>query len=220
MTEERINATACFRCLYAPISILCPPTGSLLFLCCIGCFFRPQPSAFQKLDALNVRQFNLQGVNYAVVMSVFAYALPGILLTGYFGWQLVRAPARFRVEAALLLVAGTLLLQLGVISTAPTLPGRTNYLTVLTWLFPTLHAAAWGWKALTGRADERRQRLTNAAMGLFLWYLVPGNILLGADQIDGRQVNLSIVLCFAWYASRRLFHAPPLPEVKTAPHAV
>ena len=190
---------------------LAPRLAACFFFAAAATFFVFDPSAFQKLDALNVLQFNLQGVNYAVVISLFAYALPGTLLTGYFGWQLVWAPARFRVEAVLLLVAGTLLLQLGVISTAPTLPGRTNYLMVLTWLFPTLHGAAWGWKALTGRADERRQRLTNAVMGFFLLYLVPGNILFGADQIDGRQVNLSIVLCFAWYTSSRLFHAPPLP---------
>ena len=156
-------------------------------------------------------------------MSLFAYALPGGLLTGYFGWQLVRVPGRFRVEAGLLLVAGTLLLQLGAISTAPTLPSRTNYLMGRTWLFPTLHGVAWVWNALTGRANERGQRLTYAVMGLFLLYLVPGNILFGADQIDGRQVNLSIVLCFAWYASRRLFQAPPtpvLPEVESTPHSV
>ena len=202
---------------------LAPRLAACFFFAAAATFFVLNPSAFQKLDALNVLQFNLRGVDYAVVMSWFAYALPGTLLTGYFGWQLVRAPARFRVEAVLLLVAGTLLLQLGVLSTAPTLPGRTNYLMGLTWLFPTLHGTAWVWKALTGRADERRQRLANAVMGLFLWYLVPGNILFGADQIDGRQVNLAIVLCFAWYASSRLFHAPlppVLPEVKAAPHSV
>lgn len=202
---------------------LAPRLAACLFFAAATTFFALNQPAFQKLNALNLLQFNLQGVNYAVVMSLFAYALPGALLTGYFGWQLVRAPGRFRVEAVLLLVAGTLLLQLGVISTAPTFPGRTNYLMVLTWLFPTLHGAAWVWNALTGRANERRQRLTNAVMGLFLLYLVPGNILFGAEQIDGRQINLSIVLCFAWYASRRLFQASPtpmLPEVESAPHSV
>ena len=202
---------------------IAPRLASFLFFAAAATFFVLNPSAFQKLDALNVLQFNLQGVSYAVVMSWFAYALPGALLTGYFGWQLIRVPARFRVEAVLLLIAGTLLLQLGVISTSPTLPGRTNYLMGLTWSFPTLHGAAWVWKSLTGRADERRQRLTNALMGLFLLYLVPGNILFGADQIDGRQVNLAIVLCFAWYASSRLFPAPPppvLPEVNPIPQSV
>ena len=202
---------------------LAPRLAACFFFAAAATFFFLNPSAFQKLDALNVLQFNLQGVSYAVVMSLFAYALPGTLLTGYFGWQLVRGVPRFRVEAVLLLVAGTLLLQLGVISTAPTLPGRTNYLMVLTWLFPTLHGATWVWKALTGRADKRRQRLTNAVMGLFLLYLVPGNILFGAAQIDERQINLSIVLCFAWYASSSLYYAPPppvLPEAKAASHSV
>ena len=57
-----------------------------------------------------------------------------------------------------------------------------------------------------------RQRLTNAEMGLFLLYLVPGNTLLGADQLDGRQINLLIVLCFAWYASRAAFFTPHRPR--------
>ena len=162
----------------------------------------------------------MQGVNYAVVISLFAYALPGTLLTGYFGWHLVKAPARFWVEAALLLVAATLLFQLGAISTAPTFPGRTQYLMVLTWLFPTLHGAVWMWRALTGPAGNRRQRLTYAAMGLYLLYHVPGSILFEADEI---QVNLPIVLCFAWYASSRLFPAPTLPvqsAVAAAPYSI
>ena len=202
---------------------LAPRLAAYLFFAAATVFFVLNPSAFQKLDALNVLQFNLRGVNYTLVMALFAYALPGALLTGYFGWRLVRAPARFRVESALLLVAGTLLLQLGALSTAPTLPGRTTYLMGLTWLFPTLHGTAWGWNALSGRADKQRQRLTNAVMGLFLLYLVPGNILFGGDSIDEKQINLAIVLCFVWYASRRLVPAcptPVLPQVEAVPHSI
>ena len=202
---------------------LAPRLAAYFFFAAATTFFVLNPEAFQKLGIINVLQFNLQGVNYAFMMALFAYALPGMLLTGYFGWQLAREPARFRVEAALLLVAGTLLVQLGALSTAPAFPGRTQYVMLLTWVFPTLHGAAWGWKALTGRANEGRQRLTNAVMGLYLLYVVPGSILFGADEIDEKRVNLAIVVCFAWYASRRLVQARPtpvLPEVGGAPHSV
>lgn len=186
---------------------LAPRLAACLFFIAATTFFVLNPAAFQKLGILNVLQFNLQGVSYAFVMALFAYALPGLLLTGYFGWQLVREPASDRLEAVLLLLAGTLLIQLGALSTAPAFPGRTQYLMVLTWVFPTLHGAAWGWKALTGRGSERRQRLTNAVMGLYLLYLVPGSILFGAGEIDEKQVNLAVAVCFAWHASRRLVHA-------------
>jgi hypothetical protein len=134
---------------------LAPRLAACFFFTAATIFFVFNPAAFQKLGILNVLQFNLQGVNYAFVMALFAYALPGLLLTGYFGWQLVRGPAPFRVEDALLVLAGTLLIQLGTLSTAPAFPGRTQYLMVLTWVFPTLHGATWGWQALTGRASER-----------------------------------------------------------------
>ena len=202
---------------------LAPRLAAYFFFAAATTFFVLNPAAFQKLGIINVLQFNLQGVNYAFVMALFAYTLPGVLLTSYYGWQLTQRPAQFRVESALLLVAGTLLVQLGAISTAPEFPGRTLYLMVLTWLFPTLHGAAWGWKALTGRANERRQRLTHAVMGLYLFCLVPGSIFFGADEIDEKHVTLSIAVCFAWYASRRFVYAQPtpvLPEVGTAPDSI
>lgn len=201
---------------------LAPRLAAYCFFVAATTFFVLNPAAFRNLGGLNVLQFNVQGVNYAFVMALFAYALPGLLLTSYYGGQLAQEPARFRVESALLLGASTLLVQLGAISWAPEFRGRALYVMVLTWLFPTLHGAAWGWKALTGRANERRQRLTHAVLGLCLLCLVPGSILF-ADQVDQKRVTLAIAVCFAWYASRRLVDAQPtpvLPQVGAASHSI
>ncbi len=89
-----------------------PRLAAFFFFAATATFFVLNPAAFEKLNLLNILQFNIKGVNYAFVMALFAYALPGALLTGYFGWHLVHSPARFRVESVLLLLAGTLLLQL------------------------------------------------------------------------------------------------------------
>ena len=201
---------------------LAPRLAAYFFFAAATTFFVLNSAAFQKLGIINVLQFNVQGVNYTFVMALFAYALPGLLLMSYYGWQLAQQPARFRVESALLLGASTLLVQLGAISYAPEFRGRTMYVMVLTWLFPTLHGAAWGWKALTGRANERRQRFTHAVLGLYLLCLVPGSILF-ADEIDEKRVTVAIAVCFAWYASRRLDYAqstPVLPQVGAASHSI
>jgi hypothetical protein len=184
-----------------------PRLAAFFFFAAATMFFMLNPAAFEKLDVLNVLQFNMQGVKYAFVMAWFAYALPGALLTGYFSWHLLRSPARFRVEIVLLLLAGSFLLQLGAISTAPNSTGRTQYLELLTWLFAALHGVAWLWIAFTGHSGSKYQRFTDAALGIYILYRVPGNILFGTDDI---QVNLPIILCFAWYASRPFFkyHLP------------
>jgi hypothetical protein len=181
---------------------LVPRLAAGLFFAATATFFVLNPAAYKRLDALNVLQFNLHGVNFAFVMAVFAYALPGVLLTSYFSWHLVHLPTRFRVEVVLLLVASTLLLQLGVLSTSPAFPGRTQYLMLLTWLFPTLHGAALLRTAFTGPPNDRRWKFLYAGLGLYLLYRVPGNILFGSSDF---QVNLPIVLCFAWYASATPF---------------
>lgn len=195
---------------------LVPKLAAGSFFAAAAAFFVLNPLAFKQLDALNLLQFNLPGVNYAFVMALFAYALPGALLTGYFGWHLVHAPARFRAEAAVLLVAGTLLLQLGAVSAAPASAGRTRYLLLLTWLFPTLHGVAWVRGALTGGPGEWRGRAC-AALGLYLLYRVPGSALFGTHDV---QANLPIALCFVWYVSRcPLFQSPLTPVQPGAPAA-
>ncbi|QIX59959.1 hypothetical protein HER32_01630 [Hymenobacter sp. BT18] len=175
---------------------LAPRLAAYLFALAVAAFFFLNPAAFQKLAAVNLLQFNLQGVKYAFIMSLFAYALPGVVLTGYFGWLLLRSPTRFRAPAALLALAGIILLQLGTISTAPEFPGRTLYVMLLTWTFPTLHGVAWLWLAFTDHLGIRR--FANAALGLYLLYQVPGSFLFGADEV---QANIPIALCFGWYFS-------------------
>lgn len=198
---------------------LAPRLAATIFFAAATTFFVLNPAAFQKLNALNVLQFNLQGVDYAFIMALFAYALPGALLTGYFGWHLLHSPARLRGPAALLALASTLLIQLGTIATAPAYPSRTRYLMVISWLFPALHGAAWVWLALSIQRQRSTlfwrpgewQRIVNATLGLYLLYCMPGSFLFGADEI---QANVPIALCFGWYAScHALFQASSPPTV-------
>jgi hypothetical protein len=204
------NPTPYLLLMHRRLALL-PRLATFLFLFAALAFFVLNPDAFGKLPILNLLEFNLQRVNYTFIMSLFAYTIPGILMTFYFGWHLVKSSTYLRAEAAILLVSSTLLIQLGSISTSPEFSGRTAYLFCLSWLFPVLHAVVFLMLALRFRIGSRLRFLTHLVLGLYILYEVPAT-LLSLSGIVGieENVNKSVILCFLWYLScPRLFQERP-----------
>lgn len=182
-----------------PILKWLPICATVLFLSAILSFFCLNTKAFHKLNALNLLQYNLQRVDYTFIMSLFAYAIPGVLMVTYFLFIFLNYRRKSTPEVLLLLLASALLILLGSISTSPELKGRTMCLLIVSWLFPILHAVATLIIAIKIRKSSKVLFCSNLILSIYIFYQIPFKLFFFDD--GEVMANPSILICFLWYLS-------------------
>jgi hypothetical protein len=161
-------------------------------------FFYLNPKAFQKINDINLLQYNLQGVSYTFIMSLFAYVVPSILMIFYYIFYLLKF-RKLSPEITILILASTLLLALGSVSTAPEFRTRTMALLIASWLFPILSCLAFLIIAIKIRQKSKKLFILNAVLFFYIFYEIPFKSLVLID-VD-INYNIPIILCVLWYTS-------------------
>ena len=162
-------------------------------------FFYLNTKAFHKLSSLNILQYNLQQVDYTFIMSLFAYAIPGVLMVLYFLFNFLNYRRKLTPEILVLLTASALLIVIGSISTSPELRNRTMWLLGLSWLFPVLHALSFFIIAIKIRKSSKFLSYSNFVLSIYILYQIPFKLLFSTD--GEIMANPSILICFFWYMS-------------------